>query len=436
MTSRARATTFGRGNSWIVARVTRAFVLSAFLFGCGEDPHGRPDPAVSASGAVEGPNLGGKLANAANSIAGASSKPMTADQPPPTGIFDEGLADKAFAPNSAPKLELISEGDDPKIQLLAGPFEEVQSIDMSVELEGALPQLIAHLEIGPPKAAPEPTGDKKDEKKDDKKAAPKPGASAAPAASAAPPQPLMPKPAGDYPLVAVVKKTQVAAPGNEKEAAKLQMLLDLMNGATIGFTMTKTGPKGFTRALLHKPEGEAGQLLDLELSAIEEGLSVLYSPAPDKPVGEGASWVVTDRRVSFGSDAVRYRHFQLKRVQGDAAGIQVTLRQYAANDKSSFVPPPNVMDQYLAKADGALQIVPTRHFPSAGAMQFDMQAMIVPEEAKNNPRAQHTKFSLQLSVQMGQVQVVKPGEQPKDAPAPKSSAGGGSKPPPQKPPSP
>jgi hypothetical protein len=214
------------------------------------------------------------------------------------------------------------------------------------------------------------------------------------------------------------------------------VLLDLMNNSTVAFTMTKTGPKSFVRTLLHKPDGEAGQLLDLELSAIEEGLSVLYAPAPDKPVGEGASWVVSDRRVSFGSDAVRYRHFQLKRVQGDTAGIQVALRQYAASDKSAFVPPPNVMDQYGAKADGALQIIPQRHFPSAGAMQFDMQSMIVPEEAKGNPRAQHTKFGLTLSVQLGQVQVVKPGEQPPgDAPAPKGSAGK-KQPAPQPPPAP
>jgi hypothetical protein len=410
MTSRARAA---------------MLLLFVSLFGCGDDPQGRPEPAVSNSGAVDGPNLGGKLGNAANSIAGASSKPMTADQPPPTGIFDEGLADKAFPLNAAPKLDLISEGSDPKIQLLAGPFEEVQSIAMKVELEGALPALIVELEIGPPKPgapAPEPGKDKKDEKA---KPAPKPGASAAPAAAPAEPQPLMPKPAGDYALVATVKKVRVAAAGNEKDAAKLQVLLDLMNGSTISFTMTKTGPKGFTRTLLHKPEGEAGQILDLELSAVEEGLSVLYAPAPEKPVGEGASWVVTDRRISFGSDAVRYRHFQLKRVQGDAAGIQVTLRQYATNDKSAFVPPPNVMDQYAAKADGALQIIPKRHFPSGGAMHFEMQSMIVPEEAKGNPRAQHTKFGLELSVEMGQVQVVKPGEVPDGAPAPKGSAGGG-----------
>ncbi len=412
-------------------------LLSVSLLGCGDDPQGRPEPAASGSGAVDqGPNLGGKLGNAANSIAGASSKPMTADQPPPTGIFDEGLADKAFPLNAAPKLDLLSEGSDPKIQLLAGPFEEVQTIAMKVELEGALPALIAELEIGPPKAgapAPEPSKDKKG----DKGAEPaKPGPSAAPAAPAAAPQPLMPKPLGEYPLVATVKKMRVATTGNEKDAAKLQVLLDLMNNSTISFTMTKTGPKGFTRSLLHKPEGEAGQILDLELSAVEEGLSVLYAPAPDKPVGEGASWVVTDRRISFGSDAVRYRHFQLKRVQGDAAGIQVTLRQYATNDKSAFVPPPNVMDQYAAKAEGALQIIPQRHFPSGGAMHFEMQSMLVPEEAKNNPRAQHTKFGLELSVEMGQVQVVKPGEQPEGAPAPKGSSSPKAPAPKKAPPSP
>ena len=91
------------------------------------------------------------------------------------------------------------------------------------------------------------------------------------------------------------------------------------------------------------------------------------------------------------------------------------------------------MDQYAAKADGALQIIPQRHFPTGGALHFEMQSMIVPEEAKNNPRAQHTKFGLELSVEMGQVQVVKPGEQPKDnGPPPKGSG----KPAPQKAPAP
>ena len=110
-----------------------------------------------------------------------------------------------------------------------------------------------------------------------------------------------------------------------------------MHGSTISFTMTKTGPKGFTRTLVHKPEGEAGQLLDLELSAIERA-SACSTRLRRQAGGRGASWVVTDRRISFGSDAVRYRHFQLKRVQGDAAGIQVTLRQYATSDRARSCP--------------------------------------------------------------------------------------------------
>jgi len=384
-------------------RYRGALLCSALLLGCGDDPKLKPELAVSASGApAHGPDLGGQLGSAADNIEGQKGKPPTADQPPPTGIFAPGLADKAFAAGTSPKLELIAEGSDPKIQLLAGPFEEVQTLGVQVELEGALPALIAVFEIGPPKAAaanPEP-------EKDKGKPGAKPSASAAPVAPVASPQPMMPKPAGDYPLVATLKSISVAAGAADKDAAKLQVLLDLMKGATISFTMTKTGPKSFTRAIPHKPDGEAGTILDLELAAIEDGISALYAPAPDKPVGEGASWVVTDRRTSFGSEVVRYRHFQLAQIRGDAAVLVLGLRQYAVNEKSAFVPPPDVIDQYGSKAEGKLQMIPQRHFPVAGGLKFEMQSMIVPEEAKGNPNAQHRKFNVRMSL------TVKPGEQP------------------------
>ena len=131
-------------------------LLSVSLFGCGDDPQGRPEPATSTSGAVEGPNLGGKLGNAADSIAGASSKPLTRPASP-TGIFDEGLGDKAFALNAARSSTFCRRAATPRSSCSRARSKRVQSLVMKVELEGALPLSSPTSEIGPPKAgAPAP----------------------------------------------------------------------------------------------------------------------------------------------------------------------------------------------------------------------------------------------------------------------------------------
>src|SRR5690606_14672442 len=96
--------------------------LGAFA-GC-EDEASKPAPATSASAAPTGPVLEGALGEAAADLAKKTDKPAAApsagvEGPPPNGLFPAGGADRAHPPGAPPKVELMSEGTEPRIQLNA-----------------------------------------------------------------------------------------------------------------------------------------------------------------------------------------------------------------------------------------------------------------------------------------------------------------------------
>src|SRR5262249_21789066 len=141
-----------------------------------------------------------------------------------------------------------------------------------------------------------------------------------------PKEPLANAPPADTRVVAKVAgaalaKTQPGSIPREVagEVAKLK-------GSTIQFTVGRNGVVGEFKSQLSK---DASPQLASMLDGLADGLSALWTPVPDKPVGSGAYWITTDRATSLGIDVLRYRVFRVQKVQGDTASVTIDTRQYA-----------------------------------------------------------------------------------------------------------
>ncbi len=392
---------------------TTPLVLSSLLFiGCPEEKN--PATAEASASAGDGQaQLGGRVDEAVKGLATASAGQGDPNQPPPGGIFAPGVADRALAPGAPPRVQILGEGEDPKIVLGASVPRGKERVNLLVQAalmgKAILPPLVFQLDVGPPTADPAP-GDKGPEP--DKKAAPDkkpaPGPGAAPSAAVA--ADLGPPPPGDHPLVATI--VGVVIPGVDEPPKEVAELFDAMKGATFKFTMTKTGPTGFSRAFAKQGDPKLLQSLDLELGAVEDALTGLYTPAPDKPVGEGAYWMVVDRRTTFGMEVVRYRVFTVKDITGDQAELSIQVKQYAVNERSSIAELSRmenpVMVEYDAVGDGTSLVGPGSRFPTAGQYKTEISTTITPGQAKGNPQAPKGELGFQLVAQMGPIEVAAP----------------------------
>lgn len=187
--------------------------------------------------------------------------------------------------------------------------------------------------------------------------------------------------------------------------------------ATITFTITKSGAMSFVRKF-NKPLTDPKEALtrDVELGAIEELLVGLFTGIPDKPVGEKAQWTIVDRRTSFGSDVVRYRLFQVQKIEGDQAALQVMVRQYAATDTTSLVDNADIiLGGYAFGGQGAIQIGPKKYFPNAGALKIQMQGNLIPKAAKGDPNVPGEDLDLDATIQVQEAML---GPAPEQAPPP------------------
>lgn len=386
-------------------------------------PQPTPDSASSSKNAgPDSPAVGGRMGEVAKQLEKRSG--MSADelakQPPVTGIFPEGVADKAHGLKDPPKLEMISEGNDPKIKLHSS-VPEVQTLvaKMQLRLQGRpISNRTVFIEIAPPElagktmAALEEASRKPEEPKaagSAKPATSAPAASGSVSASAAPvveapPSPAVPviPPGADRPMVATVM--DVGGGGSDFNA-------------TITFTITKSGAMSFVRKF-SKPITDPKEALtrDVELGAIEELLVGLFTGIPDKPVGEKAQWTIVDRRTSFGSDVVRYRLFQVQKIEGDQAALQVMVRQYAASDTTSLVDNADIiLGGYAFGGQGAIQIGPKKYFPNAGALKIQMQGNLIPKTAKGDPNVPGEDLDLDATIQVQEAML---GPAPDQAPPP------------------
>jgi hypothetical protein len=348
-----------------------------FLAGC-EDEKEKPS-AVDAGAPDSGANqalLGGKLGEAVAAAAapGASgaptSKPTAAVEgaPPVNGIMGPVAADKAHPPGAPPKLEILGEGSEPRVSLapkLAAGTE--QKITLSVTRS----QMPLSIDIA--------VAFKVDKAKDDKKK--KPDANKGKDAEAAP--------AGPAGALAIVGKIEGASVTAQVEVPEdFTKTVTSLKGSQIRFFMTPDGSaSGFTREVAKGTD----KALDPELEAIIgsfiesfiEAFSTILAPVPQKPVGVGAYWMVTDRGKTLGVEMVRYRVFRVLSAGPEGTKLAVELRQYSTAPSLSV---PNQqggemalkLDKFESQGKGEVTWTAAGFLPSAGEMQTQTQALAIP----------------------------------------------------------
>lgn len=301
-------------NALLRSWVAPSTVLLALAGGAGcEDKSSAvaADAGVVDSGLTK-PVLDGKLgaavAAAESGRAASPSAPGAADGPPETGVFAPGAGNAAHPPDAPAKVELLGEGSDPKVALVLAPKDEQKTvITVAVRLgpQAALPSIdfAMTFKIDKPK-------DKADKPKDKGDKDQGSGQKAEP--------------------IQVIATVASAAPSREQPGQLPKELSDAitkLKGSEIRYKLTPEGAiVDLTTALGKETDkgNEAG------VQALREAITLMTVPLPQKPVGVGGYWMVTDRSSSFGVEVVRYRVFKVEKIEQGHATLSLDTRQYAS----------------------------------------------------------------------------------------------------------
>jgi hypothetical protein len=333
--------------------------------GCEEEKKASPvDAGAQDSGTS--PLLGGKLGAAvaaaaapgpsASAVAKARSSP---DAPPENGVLGPAAADKAHPPGAPPKLEMLGEGAEPRVTLapkLAGGAE--QKLVLSLGLRAQVP---LSLDVAISFKVEKPKDDKK--KKD----------AASPAATAEAAAPLV---ASAMTVTGKVTSANVSIEAVPEDLAKL---LASLKGSQIGFQMT---PDGAASNFTHELAKGSDKGIDSVLKALTEGLSIILAPMPQKPVGVGGYWMVTDRAMSSGAEMVRYRVYRVVSAGPEETKLSIDLRQYSVETSLSATGPQGEMKLAVDKIDshgkGEATWTAKSFLPPRGDVEAQTQAVVVP----------------------------------------------------------
>jgi len=176
---------------------------------------------------------------------------------------------------------------------------------------------------------------------------------------------------------------QVEVPENITKA------VTTLKGSQIRFFV---GPDGTTHDFTRELAKDADKDLDNELEAIIETFSTVLAPVPQKPVGVGAYWMVTDRGKTLGAEMVRYRVFRLLSAGAEGTKLAVELRQYSTEPNLN-VPTQQggmtalALDKFDSQGKGEVTWGPAGFLPSAAEVQAQTQALAIPP-GQPNRRAQ------------------------------------------------
>jgi hypothetical protein len=262
-----------------------------------------------------------KLTKALQAAAAASAP--NENGPPLDGIFAPGVADKRH-PNGAPTtVDMVGDGDEPRIALTGGSPEALRSSYGPAALELGMqtgprmvtPTVDMGLTLGPAK-------------KDD---------------------------GGTDWLVADVRRASPAKeqlgelpPGTDKAIATLE-------GTQVRVKLTADGAESDVQMQLGK---EAATELDRIAQNAAEALVFATVPLPPKPVGVGAQWIAETRMPLSSLDVIAYRAFRVKGIDGNRVRLSFDLKAYAASPNTTLgVPKEATMEQVDAQAQGEMELV-------------------------------------------------------------------------------
>ena len=348
-----------------------ALALGALLAlaGCEEEKKASTslvDAGVDSGRSSIDPKLAAAVAAAAaTATARTDAGPDTG--PPESGIFGPGGADAAHPKGAPARVELLSEGSEPRTALkldLASDAEQKTTVTAGVRL-GAQP--MPNIDFALSIKADKPKADK------DKKKAPEVKAPALPA--------------GSHAMIARVADVTLSA--KQPGALPPEMLdqVKKMKGSQIRFALSENGAgTGYTVEL---PKG-ADPNLDVPLKAAVEVMSILTVPLPSKPVGVGAYWITTDRSDSFGIDVVRYRVFRVEKIDKNEVTLSVDCRQWAADSKISLALGPEKTElqvqQFDSQGKGRLLLAGSPFISSSGEIAQPIHAVALIARGGQQPQ--------------------------------------------------
>jgi hypothetical protein len=244
--------------------------------------------------------------------------------PPPDGVFGPGLADRRHPRATPTKVDLVSDGAEPRV-LIVAPGEAARGasygpagLELAAQMGAriALPTVDMSLVLGPAK-------------KDD---------------------------GGSDWIVGDVKKVVPAReqfgelpPGTDREIAKLAgTLLRVKTGADglgtdVGLVLSKSAPPELERLAQNGNEA-------LQLATVAP---------PPRAVGVGAQWIAESRMSMAGVDVVAYRAYRVKSVTGDRVRVSMDLKGYATSSdlQLSGVPQGAKLVQMSAEGQGEMELV-------------------------------------------------------------------------------
>jgi hypothetical protein len=272
-------------------------VLSLGTPGCEEE---KPKKPVADAGPDDKqPLVDGKLAEAMKSaqLQSSAEAPPSVDGPPPNGVFAPGQADKAHAPGAPLKLEILSSGTEPRVNLRP-PLDLGKTKSFTLQVGKRLEQRVRpplDYELAVSLQEPE-----------------KPEGGEAPTATA-------------RTIRFTIKK--VGLSGQEgalpADAAKQ---LNSLKGSSVSAELAPDGSLSKVQMAM-APEAEKG--LDELVADVAETLDLFFSPWPDKPMGVGAYWMATDRVILSTLPVVRYRVTRIESIEGDVISVSLDIRNYA-----------------------------------------------------------------------------------------------------------
>jgi hypothetical protein len=353
----------------VAPRVGMAALLLAFaLAACDDEKRNNTSsndaglPDASATGPVLGGRLGQAVASAASGNSAApADKPDGG--PPETGIFTPAAADEIQASTAPPKIEIFSEGSGPKLPLsytFAPGAERKATVLLQVRAaQAALTPLTVALVFKSEKP--------KDAKKADDKG--KDTATDKPAESAA--------------LPVTVKIAEVKSLRGGGVGADLENLKDVV----LRYRLTSAGVP--TDMAIEYPK-KSSDAIELVAGALVDSLMGMTLPVPDKPVGVGAYWMVTDRARSSGVDVVRYRVAKVVKFDGKIATLSLEVRQYAANTTFGLPGLPKdvqvSLDKYEGQGKGEIDVGSDPFLPAKGQINIAMQTLLTSPQQQQGQR--------------------------------------------------
>ena len=303
-------------------RSARVALLSASLlgaFGCTEEKKpvkASPDAGPQDRASIEN----AKLAAAVRAAASSSSSSKPTSGPPEGGILAQGVADtqaKAFAP---PKVELGSDGAEPRVSWKVDPErwkgQATLSVGIRLGQNSALPSVDFAVSFSQPKA----DGD-------------------------APPE-----------ILAKLDKASPSAQQLGQLPADAKKEIGLLKGSEVRFRRHDASLGSPIVKLAKGANPEVGRVAE----GVGESLLLLTVPPPPKPVGVGAFWIAGSRETIGGMDAVLYRLYRVKSLSKDKITLTVEAHAYAADGNAPVEGAPKdlVLGQFQCEGTAELELTP------------------------------------------------------------------------------